>query len=67
MTREALELIAYRTAAGTQQPIALPPLPNGVVVVITPQGGQRNFASADYARLAYPAIVIPNPLSPANT
>lgn len=43
------EYLAYSTARSSGVPVVLPPLENGVVVVINPNGMQNNFASQEHA------------------
>jgi hypothetical protein len=43
------KLAAYQRAKSTGKPVVLDPLPNGVVVVIFPNGSERNFANRNYA------------------
>ena len=43
-------LDAMQKAKKSGKPVIMPPLKNGVVVVILPGGGNRNFANQEYAQ-----------------
>jgi hypothetical protein len=58
---DCLLSIAYKKAADTQCPQVMPPLLNGVVVVITPNGGQRNFVNQSFADKYLSTVPVPPP------